>query len=161
MFGLLRRTFSTTCFPLGLTTVPLMSPSIVAPRIRKRSAFSLVELVVVILIVGILAAVAAPKMFNTASDARTNSTRASLVVVRDAIELYKARNASFPTYENLTTELKPYMSGPFPSVQITTTNNNATVRQLKDSFTPSGTEGWAYNATTGEFYVNHTDGSTW
>ena len=140
-----------------------MSPSIVAPRIRTRSAFSLVELVVVILIVGILAAVAAPKMFNTASDARTNSTRASLVVVRDAIELYKAKNASFPTDENLTTELKPYMSGPFPSVQITTTNNNATVRALKtlDPFTPSGTEGWAYNATTGEFYVNHTDGSTW
>ena len=140
-----------------------MSPSIVAPRIRTRSAFSLVELVVVILIVGILAAVAAPKMFNTASDARTNSTRASLVVVRDAIELYKAKNASFPTHENLTTELKPYMSGPFPSVQITTTNNNATVRALKtlDPFTPSGTEGWAYNATTGEFYVNHTDGSTW
>ena len=140
-----------------------MSPSIVAPRIRTRSAFSLVELVVVILIVGILAAVAAPKMFNTASDARTNSTRASLVVVRDAIELYKAKNASFPTYENLTTELKPYMSGPFPSVQITTTNNNATVRALKgtDPFTPAGTEGWAYNATTGDFYVNCSEGSTW
>lgn len=140
-----------------------MSSSIVAPRIRTRSAFSLVELVVVILIVGILAAVAAPKMFNTASDARTNSTRASLVVVRDAIELYKVKNDSFPTYDNLATELRPYMSGPFPSVQITTTNNNATVRALKttDPFTPSGTEGWAYNAITGEFYVNHTDGSTW
>lgn len=140
-----------------------MPSSTVTPRIGKRSAFSLVELVVVVLIVGILAAVAAPRMFNTASEARTNATKASLAVVRDAIELYRARNGSFPTYANIATELKPFMSGPFPSVQITTTNNNANVRELTGTgaFTPSGTEGWAYHATDGNFYVNHADGSTW
>jgi general secretion pathway protein G len=140
-----------------------MPSSTVTPCIGKRSAFSLVELVVVVLIVGILAAVAAPRMFNTASEARTNATRAQLTVIRDAIELYRARNGSFPTYSTLAADLKPFLSGPFPRVQITTTNNNANVRELTGTgaFTPSGTEGWAYHATDGNFYVNHADGSTW
>lgn len=140
-----------------------MPSSTVTPRIRKRSAFSLVELVVVVLIVGILAAVAAPRMFNTASDARTNSTRASLVVIRDAIELHRAQRGTYPAFTTLAADLKPFMSGPFPSVQITSTNNNANVREFTGTgaFTATGTQGWAYNATTGDFYVNHADGSSW
>ena len=135
--------------------------STVSPRVRKHSAFSLVELVVVVLIVGILAAVAAPRMFNTASNARSSSTKASLIVVRDAIELYRAQNGSYPTAATLATDLQPFIKGPFPSVQITTTNNNANIREISGPFTPSGTQGWAYNATSGDFYVNHADGSTW
>ncbi len=74
---------------------------------RKRRAFSLVELVVVVLILGIIAAVAAPKMFDVASDARQNSTKTSLFVLRDAIELYKAQNGNYPPAASLATALDP------------------------------------------------------
>lgn len=122
---------------------------------RLRRGFSLVELVVVILIVGILAAVAAPKMFDTASGARESATRASLGVVRDAIELYAANDpdGKYPSVNTLEQDLRPYIKGKFPAPQVGG-NRNAKVRSTDNVQIASGAEGWSYNPTTGEFAVN-------
>ena len=128
-----------------------------------RKGFSLVELVVVVLILGIIAAVAAPKMFNTANDARTNSTKQSLVVVRDAIELYKSQTGNYPLAASLATDLKPYLKGPFPAVQMGAHKNADVVVTTQTTITtPEGTTaGWVYNETTGDITVNDTDYITW
>ncbi len=130
---------------------------------RARKGFSLVELVVVVLILGIIAAVAAPKMFNTASDARTNSTKQSLVVVRNAIELYKAQNSTYPTAGNIATDLKPFLKGPFPSVQMGANQNATVVASTQNPITApeAGTAGWVYNQTTGDLSVNDATYISW
>jgi general secretion pathway protein G len=130
---------------------------------KKRSGFSLVELVVVVLILGILAAVAAPRMFDTANDARQNGTKQSLAVIRDSIELYKSQNGSFPPAATLATALKPFIKGPFPAVQIGG-NQNADVAastQNPIASAEAGTAGWAYNQTTGEIVVNNASYIAW
>jgi general secretion pathway protein G len=132
----------------------------------KRSAFSLIELVVVVLIIGILAAVAAPRMFNTAGDARDGATKTSLGVIRDSIELYRSQNGSYPPAATITTALKPFINGQFPKVQTTSVpavNQNSTVAANSGNpiTTPSGAAGWAYNDTTGEFVINHTACLSW
>jgi general secretion pathway protein G len=132
-------------------------------KATKRKAFSLVELVVVILILGILAAVAAPKMFDTAGDARQNGTRQSLNVLRNAIELYKAQNGSYPPAATLATTLKPYIKGPFPGVQIGANQNTNVVSSSQNPIASpeAGGAGWAYNPTTGDVVVNDSSYIAW
>ena len=130
---------------------------------RKRSAFSLVELVVVVLILGIIAAVAAPRMFDTATDARQNSTKTSLAVLRDAIELYKAQNGSYPPAATLSTALDTFLRGPFPAVQLGANQNATVVASSQDPIAApeAGGAGWAYNETTGDIVVNEAAYIAW
>lgn len=130
---------------------------------KRRKGFSLVELVVVVLIIGILAAVAAPKMFDTANDARQNGTRQSLMVLRDAIELYKAQNGSYPPAATLTTALQPFLKGTFPAPQIGANKNPTVVASTQNPITTpeAGTAGWTYNQTTGDIAVNDAGYITW
>ena len=131
---------------------------------NKRSGFSLVELVVVVLILGILAAVAAPRMFDTANDARMNGTKQSLSVIRDAIELYKSQNGSFPPAATMSTALKPFIKGsvPRPSRSARTkTRTSSPRRKTRSPPSKPGTAGWAYNQTTGELVVNNATYLTW
>lgn len=132
------------------TTSSVQGPS-------RRSAFTLIELVIVVLVLGIIAAIAAPKMFDTATNAREAASRQSLTVVRGAVELYRAQTGAYPSAASITTDLRPYLQGPFPAPQVGANAGNATVvasTQNPIATAESGTDGWAYNATTGEVRIN-------
>ena len=126
---------------------------------RKQTAFTLVELVVVILILGILAGVAAPKFLNTSQTATDNGLRQTLSIIRDAIELYVADNGgslpASPTTSALHAHLSPYIRGTFPVSPVGAMNN--LIESSSDdplTGTASPTEGWKYNPSTGEFICN-------
>ena len=126
-----------------------MRPSAYRCMKFSRSAFTLVELVVVVLIVGILAAVAAPKMFDTSSRARESATKASLSVVRNAIEMYYSETGSYPEAGSIQDQLKPFVKGPFPQTQVGKKNN-----RVQAGTSPTGDAGWLYDNGTGNFWVN-------
>lgn len=135
----------------------------VSLKTRQRRGFTLVELAIVVLVIGILAAVAAPKMVSTANTARTNGTKQSLAVIRDALEMYKSQNGSYPTSANIATALQPMLSGPFPVAQVGTNQNASVVASTQSPITApeSGAFGWVYNQTTGEFRVNDLSSISW
>jgi general secretion pathway protein G len=125
----------------------------------RRRGFTLVELVVVVLVLGIIAAVAAPKMFDTAGDARKGGTTQSLAVVRSAIELYYAKNGAYPGEggdADLKTDLKPFIRGAFPKNQLSGATGDAsvTVQTTGTALSVGGTSDWKYDSTTGEFIIN-------
>ena len=131
------------------------------PTRPGRSGFTLIELVIVVLVLGIIAAVAAPRMFDTAGDARTAATRHSLSVLRSAIELHRAEVGSYPGAV-LATTLQPYLQGSFPAPEVGNAGDAGVAVSTDDPIAaPAGTEGWIYNATTGEIRVNHADGFAW
>ena len=130
---------------------------------KRRDGFTLVELVVVILILGILAGVAAPKMFSTSAKATDNGLKQTLAIVRDAIELHQAQLGSFPpctsTGSDFRTALKPFLRGPFPKCPVgaTAMQNDLVKPTTGATTTADGTvTGWMFNTQTGEFICNNT-----
>ncbi len=126
-----------------------------------RKGFTLVELVVVILVLGIIAAIAAPKMFDTAGNARTNSAISSMATIRDAIELHRAQNGAFPgdagTEADFTSDMTGFLKGPFPLNPLTAATGVERSVKVVTAGTPltaSGTEDWKYDNTTGDFIIN-------
>jgi prepilin-type N-terminal cleavage/methylation domain-containing protein len=72
-----------------------------------RRAFTLVELLVVIVMLGILAAIAVPRFSGATDDARSASTQSTLAGVRSAIATFRMNavingNDPFPTLQTLT-----------------------------------------------------------
>ncbi len=127
---------------------------------RRRLGFTLVELVVVVLVLGIIASIATPKMFDTASDARQNGTIQSLSVLRDAIELHKAQHGTYPgnagTEADFKADLDEFLNGAFPKNQIAAATNDASVDVVTDGnpLAASGSDDWRYDNQTGEIIIN-------
>jgi general secretion pathway protein G len=61
-----------------------------------RSGLSVVELVIVVCIIGILAALVVPLVQNQATDAKTAAATDNLRILRSTIELYAANHAGVP-----------------------------------------------------------------
>lgn len=62
----------------------------------QQDAFTLIELIVVMAIVALLVSVAAPKYFRSVEQAREQSLRTTLKVMRDAIDQFAADRGRFP-----------------------------------------------------------------
>ena len=127
----------------------------------KRQGFSLIEMVIVILILGIIAAVTAPRMFDTASKAEKNSTKQQLSILRNAIEMYRAEAGFYPPNGELETALQLALNGPFPVPQFGNAKNKAGVyydggsdSSVDVSTSPSPTQGWAYRPADGRLKLN-------
>ncbi|MDB4671595.1 prepilin-type N-terminal cleavage/methylation domain-containing protein [Pirellulaceae bacterium] len=125
----------------------------------KKKGFTLVELVVVILILGILAAIAVPKLFSTSGMATDNGLRTSLTTIRNAIELYNAETGALPgSTDDLPGDLIDYVRGSFPKCDVgnAVTADGVKYTDAAGSITGEATPamGWHYNKTTGEFIIN-------
>ena len=65
--------------------------------IRNEKGFTLIELMVVVLIIGILVAIAVPVFVNTSNNAKTRSCQANLRTLDGAIQTYGADAQTDPS----------------------------------------------------------------
>jgi type II secretory pathway pseudopilin PulG len=121
------------------------------------------------MVLGILAAVAAPKMLGTSQSAVDNGLRQSLGVIRTAIDSFAAEHpGQLPgadgQEQTLKDDLANYLRGvDFPSCPVGPAKNNS-VRMLSGSGSiasgisaSEATSSWVYKYETGDFHVNSDD----
>jgi general secretion pathway protein G len=82
-----------------------------------KKAFSLIELLIVIAILGILMAVVAPNLIGKGEEAKVKVTCTQMEHVAQALKMYKINNSSYPTTSeglNLLVEKKHFEDGKLP-----------------------------------------------
>ncbi|MBP6305199.1 MAG: type II secretion system major pseudopilin GspG [Giesbergeria sp.] len=68
-------------------------------RRRLAAGFTLIELMVVLVIIGVLAALIVPNVLDRADDARSTAARTDVTNVMQALKLYRLDNQRYPTSE--------------------------------------------------------------
>ncbi len=114
---------------------------------QGKRGFTLIELVLVISIVGILAAIILPKFLGQEVQAKVATTKANLESLRSAIRLYAADNEGVYPGADLTDLVSNY---------VRAIPKDGVLKQNTVVNTQGNAGGWYYNTTTYEVLPNLT-----
>jgi general secretion pathway protein G len=80
---------------------------------RRQGGFTLVEIMVVVVIIGILGMLVVPKLLGRTGEARVTAARTDIATLMQALKLYKLDNQRYPTTEQgLTALVQKPTTGP-------------------------------------------------
>ena len=137
-----------------------------AVHTTRHRGFTLVEILIVVVILGILAAIVVPQFVGATNSSQSATTLAQLQMIRSQLELYQGQHNTFPDLSggwalltgrsdavgnsNTTGPYGPYLqSAPMNPF----TNSNVVTQQNDNNPLPApahtDTNGWYYNMQTG------------
>ena len=128
-------------------------------------AFTLVEILIVVVLLGILAAIVDPLFSQSSNEARAQTTYSELEKIRRHIEVYQARNSgAFPTIQEdngTWGEIVGPTSEYLKSAPVNAWVGGSNAKVIHFAETPDESfhtdYGWIYNATTGEIWAGGFD----
>lgn len=138
---------------------------------RTRNAFTLIEVLIVVVIMAVLAATVVPQFTDTTADAKSNTALFNLNTLRAQIELYKAQHdGNHPTSLTLltqktnadhTTTGSPAFGPYVQSIPENTINGTNAVADISTATAASGdvtaadAGGWIYSTNSGGVWLDH------
>jgi len=141
---------------------------------QAKRGFTLVEILIVVVILGILAAIVIPQFTEASTEAKLSSLCSDLQTTRSQIELYKVQhNDLFPTPEGATWNLMTmytdiagntnaaktavFCYGPYlQKVPVNQFNDKTSIRVEAASTAGTNADGWTFNTTTSAFQADDT-----
>ena len=69
------------------------------PTARQQRGFTLIEIMVVVIIIGILAAIVAPNVIGRVDDAQITKAKAEIANIENAMKFYRLDNFTYPSTE--------------------------------------------------------------
>lgn len=127
----------------------------------RRNAFTLIEVLIVVVILAVLAATIIPQFSDSTTDAKQSVMEFDLRTLRSQIELYKAHAGDYPTTLSDLTATTADGYGPYidavPENPFNGSSDEAAVSAVPTA--PNGTgEGWLYMNSTGQVWANCAEG---
>ena len=154
------------------SSISSIRKSLVRARRLARRGFTLVEILIVVIILGILAAIVIPQFSDATSNARLTNMQNQLQTLRSTVELYRLQHrdqtpklltgGGWALFTGRTLvdgtidaegEYGPYMPHP-PINPLTQSSGLAEAGSSSASDTP----GWYYNEETGQIYGANSQG---
>jgi general secretion pathway protein G len=130
---------------------------------KSKRGFTLVEILIVVIILGILAAIVIPQFTNASSDARSSSVRSTLQTLRGQLELFKIQHGDVPPDATM---LETVMAGKTHRADVATTVATGTLGPYVQAFPTNPlngystvvnaagtTAGWVYTVVGGQYTV--------
>jgi general secretion pathway protein G len=133
---------------------------------KANKGFTLVEILIVVVILGILAAIVIPQFTEASTEAKTSSLCTDLQTMRSQIELYKIQhnddlpavageaNADFEARMTAKTDINGDAGTDYgPYLQKIPTNqfNDLNTVRIDGAAAGANTDGWRFDTTSGDF----------
>lgn len=132
----------------------------------RNRAFTLVEILIVVVILGILAAIVVPQFTNAANDARGGNIVTQMQTLQNQIELYAARNnGAYPDFAanqwaDLTGGNPAYLKSSPRNPAWNVADNGgvqADTIEVANGATGSATAAWVWNTADNTLYASYYD----
>ena len=139
---------------------------------QTRFAFTLIEVLIVVVIMAILAATVIPRLSSTTDDAKQNVLKSTTHSLRAQVEVYKNHHGEYPTLtdhglpqlltktdaagnEDSDGSFGPYYDTELPSNSVDLCNEVYGTSSDPPTGPTSEGKGWQYNQTTGGIWPNN------
>jgi prepilin-type N-terminal cleavage/methylation domain-containing protein len=128
---------------------------------KKEKGFTLIELVIIIVVLGILASIAIPKYRNIVAESREAAARGALGAMRSGVSIYYANaavttgTATWPPLDSLgTVGVVMEQAIPRNPYQDEANAPDSIVTGVTKGVVVGTRGGWAYLESTGEIWLN-------